>query len=78
MSIEQWVTIVVDLLKAYSWPITVVTGLLLFREEIKALLGSIRRVRGGPVEIDIAAVPEFPEPTVKEETQNPDSDMESH
>ena len=80
MSLEQWITLAVDLLKAYSWPITVVIALFMFREEVKTLLGSIRRGKVGPVEIDLGDVvpPKLPEPTVTEETPKSDSDTESH
>jgi hypothetical protein len=82
MSLEKWVTLAIDLLKAYSWPITVVIALFLFREEIKILLGSIRRGKVGPVEIDIGpedVVPsKLPEPVEKEETPESDSHIEFH
>jgi hypothetical protein len=55
----DWLTFIVEIVKASAWPLAVVLMALLFRRELRALLARIKKGKVGPAEFEF-------EETVKE------------
>lgn len=48
----DWLTFIVELFKALTWPVVVVAVVLLLRREIRDLLPFLKRLKAGPVEAE--------------------------
>jgi hypothetical protein len=62
--VKTWIGVILDVFDKFSWQIVVLIIFFSLRKPIEALIGRIRKIRGGGIEVDVANDQVEPAPVI--------------